>query len=1095
MSSRSSGEEVERAGGRMGGARADFVASLGRKVYDARELLAALEDDPSSKQARDELRRRLHALGAGARLLRFEAMFRALQEALGVLDRGGNLGSLREPEVAFVAQVVDDLPALAWGEAPTSEAPPGEATSSETPSLAVVAAPAAADEEPAPAAGGMPIAILLVGDEDLAEALGEDGALRPHAFESERTDDAQNALQLARAYAPDLILVDMDRPHAAGLIDALLVDPLTEAVPIVVVGTFGTAEQAARIVALGAARALSKPVASEALARAFDEILDAAREGRAVRVTLGEPTLERLVERLSEELKHGLLDSVDPAARACRVPLGEGTEVLGVLWCAIARMQAIVSEKTAGAVRFAGGAPEGTVIALAPWMRGEVPGAERLGGRGRGAEAEVRLQGRRVVVADDDPGVTWFMADLLRTAGCEVHEALDGNRALELACRIQPQLVVSDILMPGMDGFALSRALRRDVVLRDVPVILLSWKEDLLQRVRELGASAAAYLRKETDSHSILARVREVLRPRARIETRLRGAGEVRGRLDGLTPRLLLELVGAARTDARVAVRDASYLYEVEIRGGAPRKATRTASDGGYQRGKRVLASLLGVGAGRFVVSPGAGPIRGELTGTLFEQLAHPVAAARGAVASSTGARTMHVGRIALDDASLEDYLRATPDPARAMIKRLGDGASPRQMLLGGEVAPALLEDVLVDLASRGAILAVEGLDGVDLLTPAVDAALAVLRGEETPVQAASHESVAPREYAPPARPAAPSDGTASSLEDAVMREISDRSPDPGRAHVPPSDPPPLVEPSALRKRSSNPPADDDGTLDAAEEGVHIASLPPDAVVPDTALGEEPFPVSPSAPGAALTWRQPPPAAETEQESSPYPPGPWEAESEYDTDVEAMYSSPFALTEQRPPPPVWGASAPTPALPTPTVPLPPPLAPPSPREVEAPEPRALSPRSAGSTLAWLALLAVVVGAPLLYAQSRRTQKMAEPAGSAAATAATAAPATSASAAPAMAPAEPSSLSAAAEADDALPPGAEVPPGFGLIEVSAPPGALVRIDGAIAGAGPAASLVAAPGTHEVRVELDGHDTQEAIEVRPGKTARVQSTPHP
>jgi len=95
----------------------------------------------------------------------------------------------------------------------------------------------------------------------------------------------------------------------------------------------------------------------------------------------------------------------------------------------------------------------------------------------------------------------------------------------------------------------------------------------------------------------------------------------------------------------------------------------------------------------------------------------------------------------------------------------------------------------------------------------------------------------------------------------------------------------------------------------------------------------------------------------------------------------------------------------------------------------------------------------------------------------------------------MAPAEPSSLSAAAEADDALPPGAEVPPGFGLIEVSAPPGALVRIDGAIAGAGPAASLVAAPGTHEVRVELDGHDTQEVIEVRPGKTARVQSTPHP
>ena len=52
------------------------------------------------------------------------------------------------------------------------------------------------------------------------------------------------------------------------------------------------------------------------------------------------------------------------------------------------------------------------------------------------------------------------------------------------------------------------------------------------------------------------------------------------------------------------------------------------------------------------------------------------------------------------------------------------------------------------------------------------------------------------------------------------------------------------------------------------------------------------------------------------------------------------------------------------------------------------------------------------------------------------------------------------------------PGADVPPGYGLVEVTAPAGARVRIDGAIAGAGPATSLVAAPGYHEVRVEQDG-----------------------
>ena len=884
--------------GRLGGARADFVASLGRKIHDARELLTALEDDPSSKTARDELRRRVHALSAGARLLRFDAMARTLQDALAVLDRGTQLGTLREQDVAFVAQALDDLPALAWGEIPpreTTPAPPATASAH-----AADAGDPGPPVEPAPERGAtMPIAVLVVGGESLADALTDDTALHARTFECERTDEARNAIELARAYAPDLVLVDGDVPQAPELVEALLDDPLTEPVPIVVVGTFGAPEgagaaraadnDAARFVALGVAKALPKPVAPEALRRACDEILD-AREGRTMRVTLGEPTLEQLADRLAEELKRALVDSVDRPARSCRVPLGEGTEVLGALWGTIARVQEIVTQKTGGAIRFGGDAPEGA-IALAPWLHQDLAAADRLATRGRGAAADVRLNGRRVVVADDDPGVTWFISDLLRTAGCEVHEALDGATALDLAFRVQPELVVSDILMPGMDGFALSRALRRDVALRDTPVILLSWKEDLLQRVRELGASAAAYMRKESDARAILARVREVLRPRARIEMRLRGDGEVRGRLDDLTPRLLLELVGAVRRDARVAVRDASHLYEIDIREGAPRRATRTASDGSFLSGERALAALLGVGAGRFLVASSREPVKGELSGTLFEQLARSIAQARGALAATTGARTMNVERILFDDGALEEYLRATPDPTRTILKRVARGSSPRQMLLAGEVSPSLLEDVLADLAARGAVRAVEGANGADFLTPAVDAALAVLRGAPKPARsvppnarpsvpappvvvharaasdafAAEIKSPAPaRPYEtlalsepPPAPGAAPDegDGAPSSLEDAVMREISDRSPNPGAARMPTSNPPPIVEPSALRKRSSNPPSSEEAQAQAqpTEERHGLASIPPDAVVPGASSSEELPVASPAlpAPGSA----------------------------------------------------------------------------------------------------------------------------------------------------------------------------------------------------------------------------------------------------
>jgi DNA-binding response OmpR family regulator len=1069
-------------------------------------------------------------------------------------------------------------------------------------------------------AGVLPIAVLVVGGEDIAEALTEDSTLRARAFECERTDDAESALELARAYAPDVVIVDADVKHASELVEALLDDPLTEPVPIVVVGTFRTPDELARYVALGVAKALPKPVVPDALRRTCDEILD-AREGRTMRVTLGEPTLEQLAERLAEELRRALVDSVDRPARSCRVPLGEGTEVLGALWGAIARVQEIVSQRTGGAVRFGGDAPEGA-IALAPWLHQDLPASERAQPRGRGAAADVRLAGRRVVVADDDPGVTWFISDLLRTAGCEVHEALDGVTALELSFRVQPELVVSDILMPGMDGFALSRALHRDVALRDVPVILLSWKEDLLQRVRELGASAAAYMKKESDSRAILARVREVLRPRARIEMRLRGEGEVRGRLDGLTTRLLLELVGAVRRDARVAVRDASYLYEIEIRGGEPRKATRTSSDGGFVRGERALAALLGVGAGRFVVSSSAEPVRGELTGTLFEQLAGPLAAARGALAATTGPRTMNVERIVLDDAMLEDALRATPDPAKALIRRIASGVSPRQMVLAGEVAPSLVEDVLADLAARGAVRGVLGAHGVDLLTPAVEAALAVLRVSPKPprslppnarpsvpgvpigvvrlrsaqvpvgraapaatTEAARERPVEARARPPtpspmPAVPAAPTsapiaptplrvsskppaaskgdsskpppptsnrtDSNApSSLEDAVMRELSDRSPDPGGVRESASQPPPIVEPSELRPRSSNPPPDSSAP-ESVDERALLPSIPPDAIVPDTTSDELPVstrapasvppaglpllppparsPLPPVAPAEPLgageapaenefddAWdagevapeheaeavgalRLQPAAAPVELPSEGEPPAAFVAlaagsplpepeaapEPAHDTQAEAPYASPFAMATLPLPLGASPAAAPPPALER-TLPLAPPPA------------RAPRRRSAWPLLGAFALLGLAIGAVLHLSGGSATSEA--PATPTIASPSAAAPLATITAGTASVATQAPTSAAPSASGDALPMGVDVPDGYGLIEVAGQSGARVRIDGAIAGAGTQVRLVAAPGYHDVRVEHEGAEAREVVQVRPGKTTRVTSAPAP
>jgi hypothetical protein len=65
----------------------------------------------------------------------------------------------------------------------------------------------------------------------------------------------------------------------------------------------------------------------------------------------------------------------------------------------------------------------------------------------------------------------------------------------------------------------------------------------------------------------------------------------------------------------------------------------------------------------------------------------------------------------------------------------------------------------------------------------------------------------------------------------------------------------------------------------------------------------------------------------------------------------------------------------------------------------------------------------------------------------------------------------------------------------MVEVAAPPGARIRVDGAIAGAGPSFSMAAAPGVHEVRVEGSGPESRSVIEVRAGKTTRVDAAAAP
>src|SRR5437773_3682948 len=102
------GAEAARAA-RIGSARADFVSSLGRRAGELKTILNGLEQDPGSPRFRDDLRRRVHALSAGARLLRFAGMATALAEAERMLERAASIGGLTRSELRDISQILENL--------------------------------------------------------------------------------------------------------------------------------------------------------------------------------------------------------------------------------------------------------------------------------------------------------------------------------------------------------------------------------------------------------------------------------------------------------------------------------------------------------------------------------------------------------------------------------------------------------------------------------------------------------------------------------------------------------------------------------------------------------------------------------------------------------------------------------------------------------------------------------------------------------------------------------------------------------------------------------------------------------------------------
>jgi len=120
-------------------------------------------------------------------------------------------------------------------------------------------------------------------------------------------------------------------------------------------------------------------------------------------------------------------------------------------------------------------------------------------------------EGTRVLIIDDSKTIVAVLKKFLRSAGYETIEALDAESGLTLLQQQRPELIFLDIMLPGMNGFAALRAIRRDPRTRDIPVIMMSGNEQAMEQFFGTRIGADDFMKKPFSRHEVFFRIERLL--------------------------------------------------------------------------------------------------------------------------------------------------------------------------------------------------------------------------------------------------------------------------------------------------------------------------------------------------------------------------------------------------------------------------------------------------------------------------------------------------------------------------------------------------------------------------------------------------------
>jgi CheY-like chemotaxis protein len=134
----------------------------------------------------------------------------------------------------------------------------------------------------------------------------------------------------------------------------------------------------------------------------------------------------------------------------------------------------------------------------------DAPSTKGMVSAGVGVDVDSRPRRRfKILIAEDDADVRLMMKTLLGMKSYHVVEASDGQETVDMARAERPDIILMDLQLPRLNGFAVARAVRQDERLRDVPIVVITGHDPARHRTLALAAGCTAYVLKPIDFDSL----------------------------------------------------------------------------------------------------------------------------------------------------------------------------------------------------------------------------------------------------------------------------------------------------------------------------------------------------------------------------------------------------------------------------------------------------------------------------------------------------------------------------------------------------------------------------------------------------------------